>query len=94
MVTGVDTERWTAYGLVENYYDGHGGKDHVNAYAEEWTEKLQGDPLTRGRDDAKNPIWCPRHYFLRVVEIRTEQAYDEWRVVAEVMAEKMTYGVS
>lgn len=75
-VTGLDHKMWTAYAFVDSYFD---ELDGVQAY-DEMKAPREGimDPLTMGNLDAQIPIWNPRLYFIRVVEIRLGQIVVEW----------------
>lgn len=67
-VTGLSHDFWTAYAAVDTYFD---DTESVDKYHE--MRDLYGgtaDPFTAGRLLTETPIWEPRWYFVKVVEIR------------------------
>jgi len=79
VVTGIDHWVWVAYGFFDTYFE---SKDMVA-----WYDQLSGtrgrrkgraDPLAAGLIDADKPIWTPREYFFKVLEIRMNQVLREW----------------
>jgi hypothetical protein len=90
IVTGIDHWVWAAYGFVDTYF---GSKETADSY-----HRLKGrfggraDPLAAGELNADEPIWTPREYFLKVVEIRMKQVLKEWnRIVRTVEKEIKWY---
>ncbi|PVH77592.1 hypothetical protein DL98DRAFT_266334 [Cadophora sp. DSE1049] len=75
-VTGNDHWIWAAYAFVDTYYD---ARESVDSYHQMkgWRQG-RADPLAAGKIDADQPLWDPRMYFLKVVEIRTELVLMEW----------------
>jgi len=70
VVTGSDDWRWVGYGFVDTEIDGF-----LN---ESSKDDLSFDQIAAGRLEANIPIWRPRDYWLKVFEIRIEQARQEW----------------
>jgi len=86
-VAGIDHSVWVAYGFVDTYYESEGsvGGESVDTY-----HRLKGrpDPLTAGQISANNPIWTPREYFLRVLEIRINQIRGEWHYITDKVVDE------
>ncbi|KAH6714526.1 hypothetical protein BKA61DRAFT_440468, partial [Leptodontidium sp. MPI-SDFR-AT-0119] len=82
-VTGNDHWTWAAYGFVDTYFD---SRESVDGY-HEMKERRGGraDPLADGQINADEPLWDPREYFLKVVEIRTGLALMEWSQIINKM---------
>ncbi|KAH8585450.1 hypothetical protein B0O99DRAFT_603293, partial [Bisporella sp. PMI_857] len=77
-VTGIDHWVWTAYGFVDTYFE---PKENVDSYHHQLGGSAgpgRADPLAAGRLDADKPIWTPREYFFKVLEIRMNQVLREW----------------
>ncbi|KAG4428670.1 hypothetical protein IFR05_015849 [Cadophora sp. M221] len=86
-VTGNDHWTWTAYGFVDTYFD---SRESVDGYHQEKRRPLgRPDPLANGQIDADEPLWDPREYFLKVVEIRTGLAFMEWTQILNKMEAKV-----
>jgi hypothetical protein len=82
VVTGIDDSVWTAYGFADTYF---GSKESVRRYHISRRQGRPGrpDPLAAGQIDADIPIWTPREYFLRVIEIRTTQVQRHWNFISD-----------
>lgn len=86
LICGSDEEDWTAYFLEDTYFE---DQDEVE---EDETEKddcavggcvsdkatFMPDLIASGTLDSNRPIWSPREYFLRIIEIRIGQVVLEW----------------
>jgi hypothetical protein len=90
VVTGIDQYVWTAYGFVDTYF---GSEESVEGY-----HQMKGrhcprlgrpDPLAAGRIAADEPIWRPRDYFMKVLEIRTNHVVREWWYIGDKMEEEV-----
>ncbi|KAH9211668.1 hypothetical protein DL95DRAFT_510900 [Leptodontidium sp. 2 PMI_412] len=82
-VTGNDNWTWAAYGFVDTYWD---SRESVDGYHEmKGQRRGRADPLANGRINADEPLWDPREYFLKVVEIRTGLALMEWSQIINRM---------
>lgn len=80
-VTGIDHWVWTAYGFVDTYFE---SKDTVEGYHHQLggpNSPARPDPLAAGQLDADKPIWTPREYFFKVIEIRMNRVLKEWNGV-------------
>jgi hypothetical protein len=75
MITGIDDWFWTAYCFVDVYFKEEGHTESVQHYTE---SSPPMDPHSCGKDSVNRPIWRPRHYFLRTLSCRIEQAKQEW----------------
>lgn len=85
LVSIVDLNGWTAYVFEDTYCK----KREPSSYWDSFCSKpgyYFPDALTSGKLDSTRFLE-PRIYFLRVFETRIEQAYREWRVVIDVLAE-------
>ncbi|KAI0526287.1 hypothetical protein F5B22DRAFT_585158 [Xylaria bambusicola] len=80
LVAGLDDSSYIGYGFVDTYHNGPESKGSVKEYHE--TSNTPGhypmDPLSGGMLRANRPIWSPRLYFLRVLELRIEEVKEEW----------------
>jgi hypothetical protein len=89
-VTGIDHLVWAAYGIFDTYF---GSKDSVHRYHRlNWKNKVgvgRPDPLAAGQIDANTPIWTPRKYFLRVLQIRIHLVLTEWNKISDVVENKI-----
>ena len=85
-VTGIDDSVWTAYGFVDTYF---GSKESVGRYHELKGRRGLGraDPFARGQLDATRPIWMPREYFLKILQIRIKDILREWQRIADKVEE-------
>jgi hypothetical protein len=82
VVTGSDDWRWVAYCFVDTEIDGF--------LTDLSKDDLCFDPASRGECEAKNPIWKPRDYWLKIFEIRISQVRKEW----EYLIYKVKFGVN
>jgi hypothetical protein len=82
VVVGIDNFRWTAYMLVDTYFD---GPDTTRETVWEYHKDESGDdgtymdPLTRGNEAADRPQRDPRRYFFLVLQHRWKLALTEWQ---------------
>ncbi|KIW73427.1 hypothetical protein PV04_01548 [Phialophora macrospora] len=81
VITGLDEYRWTAYCLVDTYFDGEGSTwerilDYHKTGASVYDRTL--NPLTHGKLDADGPIHDPREHFFAVLASRLGQVKREW----------------
>ncbi len=78
VVSGIDKHKWIAYLLADTYLDS-GEQSFVEYLHDDYVEGgLRRDPLTNGICDAEMPIWDPREYFLKVLEIQSTKVRQEW----------------
>lgn len=95
VITGSDDWRWTAYCFVDTYFDEEDSRESLVQYAEHRQNGgFESCPLTRGTCDASLPIWSPRYYFLRVLEVRTSQVVREWHNTVSMLARRIEDYVS
>jgi hypothetical protein len=84
LICGTDHTRWTAYAFIDPHLDadpeetGYDGEDDVAV-----------DPIANDKErqiiDANRPIWDPREYYLKIVDMRTTRVLNEWtRIVRKV----------
>jgi hypothetical protein len=79
-VIGLDRWTWIAYAFDDTYFD----YDTIEPCAQ-FTDTIRRPGLyTR---DCNDPVWTPREYFLKTVEIKTEQVAKEWRGVVQKLPE-------
>ena len=93
VVTGIDHWVWTAYGLVDTFFE---SQETVDGYDQlsgtSGRHKGRADPLRAGQSNADEPIWTPREYFFRVFEVRINQVLKEWNwIVVNVVKEVAQY---
>ncbi|KAG4429355.1 hypothetical protein IFR05_015162 [Cadophora sp. M221] len=82
-VTGSDHWTWAVYGFVDTYWD---SRESVDGYHEmKGRSRGRADPLANGQINADEPLWDPRKYFLKVVEIRTGLVLMEWSQIINKM---------
>jgi len=86
VVCGSDESRWTAYAFVDTEFSG------APVVGDEYEDsiELNEDPIASDRTgpelEADNPIWDPREYFLRIVDLRMKrQVLQEWRYIVGVV---------
>jgi hypothetical protein len=80
VICGADNTRWVVYAFVDTDSDDEELEDEILSYRE-----FHADPLSDGELDANCPIWDPREYFLRIVEIRMVQVLKEWKYLARTV---------
>lgn len=89
-MTGIDHWVWAAYGFVDVYFE---SKETVEGYDQMRGRRCKrwgrADPLAVGRIVADEPIWTPREYFLKVVEIRINQVLREWNSIVDKMEKEI-----
>ena len=90
VVTGIDHWVWTAYCFVDSYFDSEGT---VADYHQLRGRDYQPDPLAAGRISASRPIWTPREYFLKVLEIRMSQVLREWNSILTYVEKEVKWYV-
>lgn len=79
VICGSDETQWTAYAFSDHYFDTEDLLDEVFSY-----QGVQEDPIAWNTEldgimvDANSPIWNPREYFLRILEIRIAHVRQEW----------------
>lgn len=79
-VTGIDDSVWTSYGFFDTYF---GSRESITEYHKIKSRLGRPDPLTCGQLEAEHPIWTPREYFFKVLEIRTRQVRSEWNFITD-----------
>ena len=75
MVTGLDHWFWTAYCFSDIYFK---DQDHIEQLSTLARPLNPLDPHSCGKFSLNQPIWDPRHYFLRTLSCRMEQVKQEW----------------
>jgi hypothetical protein len=80
-ITGVDEWRWTAYCLVDTFFQ---GEQDAETYL-----KQERDGPSGGLRHASQPCWNPREYFLLVLSQRIKQITKEWGNVLSVLMEHL-----
>lgn len=85
VICGTDEKRWIAYGFADTDFDDDGEMADDDEDGEMEDENSSYDDVfvadqiaENGGVDANHPIWNPREYFLRIVQIRMEQVLKEW----------------
>jgi hypothetical protein len=91
IVTGIDHWVWTAIGCFETYF---GSEDSVDRYDQMKGRRNNGrpgraDPLAAGQINAHEPIWTPREYFLKVLQVRVSQVLRGWNLIGSKMEEEV-----
>ncbi len=89
-VTGSNDRVWTATAFQDNYFQGP-DEDMVTRCGRLTDSHgvFQADPLTAGEKDANVPIWNPREYFLRVVEIQVDRVRKELHQIVSILQERV-----
>jgi hypothetical protein len=101
-IIGVDRDRWTCYCFVDTDIGSACPDDQSYDDAEEKAtdagdteeDEMKEDPIfSDGQGDevpeADRPVWDPRDYFLRVVDVRMKQILREWENVVHVVDENV-----
>jgi hypothetical protein len=79
VIYGSDETRYTACAFSDHYFDVEDLLDEVFSY-----DGIQEDPIAWNTEidgmlpDANKPIWNPREYFMRMLEIRISHVGQEW----------------
>ncbi len=79
-LTGIDCWVWTAYGSFDTYF---GSKESLEAYNQMVSFIGRPDPLAAGQLATNNPIWTPKEYFFKVLEIRMHEVRREWNAIVD-----------
>jgi hypothetical protein len=78
VVHGSNEWQWTAWAFEDTNHD---WEEEDDIYADATTHNDEvvfiEDPITCGLD-ANKPIWRPREYFVKALEIRMKDVRDEW----------------
>lgn len=85
LVSVVDVNGWTAYMFEDTYYKARESSQDLDVFCSEPSFYFP-DALTAGDFDSTRYLG-PREYFLRVFQIRIEQAFREWQVVVDRLEE-------
>jgi hypothetical protein len=77
VICGWDNHNWVGWGLFDTY------SDPTDEFAPEDERVVEEDYFTTdGEDgpviDANDPIWDPRKYWLRIIDIRVRSVLKEW----------------
>jgi hypothetical protein len=85
-VTGIDQWVWSAYAIIDVYVESEETVDiydQLTRRSRRFSRRRRPDPLATGRILADEPIWTPREYFLKVIEIRMIQILREWNYIVD-----------
>lgn len=81
VVSVVDPHGWTAYAFEDTYYKAQDTSEEADIFCKS-PEFYFPDALTAGLLDSTRFLE-PREYFLRVFQIRIDQAFREWRALVD-----------
>lgn len=84
-VTGIDHYIWAAYAFVDTYFDSRESVDSYHQMKGRRQRRGRGpeDPLAAGQITADEPIWDPREYFLKTMQIRAGLVDKEWSQILD-----------
>ncbi|KAI3336848.1 hypothetical protein HD806DRAFT_528433 [Xylariaceae sp. AK1471] len=90
LVAGLDDSSYIGYAFIDTYHDGPQNDESVVEYHERSNTPghYAMDPLSGGMLQADRPLWSPRIYFLRLLELRIEQVKEEWINVVFMIQKK------
>lgn len=88
LVTGVDDWLWTSFCCVDTY---HGSEPTKHEYLD---GAFPTEPATAGSKSLEYPIWCPRDFFLIVLDRRMMQAVTEFKALIDAFDQRMISYVS
>jgi hypothetical protein len=88
LVIGVDDWLWTSYFLVDTY---HGSEPQKLKYL---NDRSPREPATAGTKSLDFPLWCPREFFITVLNVRFNQAVREFRATIDAFDGRMSEYVS
>jgi hypothetical protein len=95
LVTGLDDFAWVAYVFQDSYYQNPDDSASVeSSQYHEYHDDPRMDPLCAGKYPSDRPIWLPREYFLRVYDVRVEQARKEWSNTVHTLLDRVQPYVS
>jgi len=86
-LTGIDHGVWTAYCAIDTYFESKGTVDDYRRWKGQCG--FRADPIAADRLLTDNPIWPPREYFFKILEIRMEQVLKEWNWTVDRMEEEV-----
>lgn len=87
LVSAVDTHGWTGYVFEDTYYKAWDSSKDSNMFYSKPGFYFP-DALTAGALDSTRFLE-PRQYFLKVFQIRIDQAFREWRALVDVLEQTM-----
>lgn len=83
LVSVVDTHGWTGYAFEDTYYKTQGSSQDSDMFYSK-PGLYFPDALTAGVLDSTRFVE-PREYFLRIFQIRIDQAFWEWRALVGIL---------
>lgn len=83
VVSVVDINGWTAYAFEDTYYKAQDSSQKSDVFCST-PGFYYPDALTAGKLDSTRFVE-PREYFLRVFQIRIDQAFQEWRALVDIL---------
>lgn len=81
LLSVVDLDGWTAYAFEDTYYETREPSQDFDIFCSEPSLYFP-DALATGTFDSTRFLE-PREYFLKVFQIRVDQAFREWQVVVD-----------
>jgi hypothetical protein len=86
VIHGFDEWNWTAWAFEDTDHELPESDDlAVDAEVGDDEAVLIEDPIACGLLDANDPIWRPREYFTKVLEIRIKKVREEWDALVHML---------
>ncbi|KAK3683314.1 hypothetical protein B0T22DRAFT_538437 [Podospora appendiculata] len=89
VITGISESVWTAYGVVDTYFEDDPDEVFAGCSTSKPSRELL-DPIAGERLLLREPRWTPREYFLEAWEIRLRQMKQEWDFNAHCMKSSLS----
>jgi hypothetical protein len=95
VVYGHDEWQWTACAFIDNSYEsGHlydAGEVHDGYGDDGEADGFDEDPIATGLQ-ASRPIWRPREYFMKALEVNIKEVSQEWcELIHRLECDKIAY---
>jgi hypothetical protein len=88
LLTGTDEFLWTSYCTVDTIHGSE--RSTLKAVG----SSLVFEPATGGSKILRQPMWCPREFFLTVLHRRMRQAVREFKALVDALDQRMKTYVS
>lgn len=86
VIHGFDEWNWTAWAFEDTDHELHESDDlAADAGVGDDEAVLIEDPIASGLLNANDPIWKPREYFTKVLEIRIKKVREEWDALVHML---------
>jgi hypothetical protein len=93
LICGTDHTRWTAYVFADSHQDVDPGGTECDDDDDVAVGPIANDK-ERQAINADCPIWDPREYYLRILDLRIKRVLDEWTLIIQKLKSAIETQVS